>query len=231
MLKDYCGVPVNDALTTAGGDRANYNGTQAWNAVNNVFNQAFNACMGTISGHYITILGIGGIGCGSASETRMCENAGWQAVNEIMFQAYPLGYVTHGTAYTYERGLLSPDGVDYYLDGWSDFPPQGPAPVWGVSPNPPPNYNNWTGAMQGAAKVNGEFASSQTLCPGAKEDGESNMPLPCAQYEPTAWTLNAPDNIMNAAKRLKSPTVSVTSSSGWAAGYDTCVPSYCCKEL
>jgi hypothetical protein len=226
LLVDYCGVPVNDASTTAGGDRTLYTSTEAWNAVNSVFTQVYNECEGVIGNSWPWE----GVGCGGASQKTACERAAWQFVNEILFKAYPFGYVTPGSAYMYmTAGMLAPNG-DYYLDGWSDMPPQGPPPTVGVYP--PPNAKVWTGNMLGGGKMNGEYASNDqppwTLCPGAAGVSSSNTPLPCAEYEPSAWTANVPDNIEHAATRLGKTQQTVVSGSGITAGYDTYTVVNCC---
>ena len=244
LLTDYCGVPVNKGTCALGicgsahatGDRQTFNGSQAFAAVNAVFNDAYEACMGTISGSYITILGVGGIGCGGSSEQTMCERAGWQAVNEGWYPAYPAEYCPVGdSGCSFEHGNLAPNGVDYYLDGWSDFHTVGQAPpVIGVYP--PAGYNTWTGTMLGAGKMNyestGVAGSVGSLCPGAQNTtGANNMPLACSAYEPASWVGNLPDNIANAAGRLGRAKVAVTSTSGYAAGYSTCQETYCCKSI
>ena len=87
-LVDYCGVPV-EYNTTAPGDRAIFNATQAFNALNDVWQEAYGGCMKTIGQSYPTFLGISGFGCGGTSETTMCQRAAWQVVNEILYKAYP----------------------------------------------------------------------------------------------------------------------------------------------
>ena len=86
--------------------------------------------------------------------------------------------------------------------------------------------------MLGAGKMNYESNGAQGgLCPGANNTtGANNFPLACPEYQVSSWTLNAPDNIEHAATRLGKAQVSVTSTSGYAASYQTCNLTYCCKE-
>jgi hypothetical protein len=247
LLVDYCGTPVLPGTCTPGitvtscgrpsatGDRQVYNGGQIWAAVNSVFNQAYGECMQVIGGTeaFNNFFGISGLGCGSSSEQTMCQRAGWQAVNEILFLAYPIeGCPVGDSGCGFEAGPLAPSGTQYYLDGWSDFHTvgQGP-PVVGVYP--PPGYNTWTGTMLGAGKMNyessGVAGSVGSLCPGANNTtGANNAPLACPNYQ-FATTANLPDNIANAAGRLGRAQVKVTTASGYAAGYSTCHETYCCK--
>jgi hypothetical protein len=240
-LEKYCGVPVNDALTTAGGDRVPYTGTQMWNIINNSntsapgpYYAAYYQCMQVIGGTlpFNNFFGISGLGCGGSSEETMCQRAGWQAVNEILFPAYPIAGCPVGDGNcSFEAGPLAPGGAYDYLDGWSDFHTVGTAPPV-VGSYPPPGYNTWTGTMLGAGKMNYESNGAQGgLCPGANNTtGANNFPLACANYEPSTWTGNLPDNIWHAAVRLGKPLVQVNSGSGFAASYETCTPYYCCKE-
>ena len=160
--------------------------------------------MNVIGNSYVSILGIGGIGCGGVSEQTMCQRAGWQVVDEILYKAYPIEYWGLGACNAYGCGAM---------DGMSDYETDSP-------------YQ-----MLGAAKSNGEImitngpshANDAVLCPGACDDDHcNNAPLACAAYEPGAWTANVPDNIDRAAARLGKARVRVTIGSGITAGYTTC---------
>jgi hypothetical protein len=224
LLVDECGVPVSPTL-----DRQVYDERDAINALTALWTDAYDACLEVIGSAWPPL----GIGCGGTGQTTACQRAGWQVVNEVLYKAYPAGYINKSNpTYGYEAGLLSPDGVDYYEDGWSDFHGGAP-PVWGASSNPPPGYDVWTGkTMMGGAKLNYQSEPTQeTMCPGACNNGGcNNPPVPCEPWAPTAWTANAPDNIAYAATRLGARQQTVVSGSGITAGYNTCKPYYCCIE-
>jgi hypothetical protein len=167
-LVDYCGVPVEYNKYPTAGDRAFFTATQGFNALNAAWNGVNNECLQETNLSWLQ-----SEVCDGLSNSLACERAAWQVVNEVLWPAYPMQY----------WGLegCNRNGCGYAA-GWSDFNTPGPPPVWGISSNPPPNYNTWTGSMMGAGKMNGQTyltpsAAAPTnapLVPGACDDGSCN---------------------------------------------------------
>jgi hypothetical protein len=231
-LVDYCHVPVDANL-----DRTPFAQKDAVNALTAAWNAGYDYCMGIIGSSITEILaslGIEGVGCGGSPESVTCDRVGWQIVNELLFKAYPVGYINPSNPlYGYEAGLLSPDGVDHYEDGWSDFDVGG-APPNPNGPFPPANYNTWSGTVLGAAKVNYQSEPTQeTMCPGqCNTTGCNGPPIPCSPWVPTSWKGNLPINVLNAAARqgktvANGGIVNVSVNSGITPGSTTCVNAHC----
>ena len=185
------------------GDRATSTAAESTNAINAVFAGVYQACMGVIGSSWP----FDGWGCGGTSEETACQRVAWQVVNTAYYPAEPLQTEAH-------------------WDGRSNYNVLGPPP----NPNgpwPPPNYQATSGTMLGASKTIWETQSSSYLCAGACNDGGCNTTpsgtWSCAggAYQPSAFTANIPQNILNAAKRLGNTPVTVTVGSGITAGYDT----------
>jgi hypothetical protein len=233
-LVDYCGVPVeyNNYPTT--GDRLFYSATEGFAAFNQAFTMIYGVCMGTISSSWPPW----GIGCGGTSTETACARAAWEFVNEVRWPAYPMGH------YGLEANCNPTCNPS---DGWSDYNVLGPPPVWGVSSNPPPNYNVWSGTMLGAGKINGEYIPvpsltnttgiSQPPVSGMCDNGScDNWPITWLgstgypAWTPSNFTLNIPQNIINAATRLGKTQVKVGLNNGIADGYYTHTMSGCVPE-
>jgi hypothetical protein len=202
LLVDYCGVPVSSTL-----DRTKYTAQESTNAINALFTDVYGYCMGEIGSQWP-----GWPGCGNTSEQVACARAAWQIVNEAYYTA----------------------GPDFWDDGWSDYDVVGSI-ANPLGPYPPANYNATSGTLMGASKSNQGDTSTGALCPGFCNDGTcdtyptGNWSCPGSAYQPTSIVANIPQNIINAATRLKATQQNVQVGSGITAGYMTrwnggCVP-------
>jgi hypothetical protein len=212
LLVDECGVPVNEALTSAGGDRTGFTGPQVFSALTQVWNEAFASAMDTLNGFSWLKDILVGFECGETPQTTMAQRAAWQVVNEVYYKAQPLQ-------------------VDAGWDsGWSDFNNSGAAPPLN-GPFPPPNYATMSGTMLGAGKTIWESLpnGAEPTCSGICNNGScNNAPIACGTaYSPGVQTGNFPDNIAHAASRLGAAQVQVMSGSGITAGYTTCTEYGC----
>jgi hypothetical protein len=219
-LVDHCGVPVNQGLTTSGGDRTSYNHQTFVNVATNVWNAAYDACQNLQSDlSWFVRLGES-LECGGVSISQLCGRMAWQVVNEIAFKANPME-----------------DNPPAYQSGWSDVLVSG-AGVSQNGPYPPANYNVWTGGpWLGASKTNFQVYPIGNCPPGVScspyyascQSGNANgPPVTCPAWGPTAWTANVPDNIVHAAHRLGSTVTSVASGAGITAGSTTCTKCDIC---
>jgi hypothetical protein len=240
-LVDYCGVPVeNNPYNSSAGDRTVFNGTLGFAALTAAFNGVYNDCIQVIDNWYSAW---DWAGCDFTAEQIMCDRAAWQVTNEVLMKAYPQEYYGLGA-----------NGPGTFMEGWSDFNVIGPPPVWGLTGNPPPNYNNWSGTMMGSAKSNGQLMpnppysgcnvapplyNGSSVAPGNCDTGSCNGP-PVKEFypqgnasgescwAPPAFTANIPQNILNAATRLKAVQQTVAVGSGITASYDTCTSCTIC---
>jgi hypothetical protein len=177
---EICGGPWANGIYETNTDRT-INTSGFGTAVNSVWWTAYEACEGVIDSSWPW----DGIGCGGTPSYIGCERAAWQYVNEIVYKADP---------------LQSGSGWD---DGWSDYNPSGDYVSIGQPQMPPADYNEWWGPMMGGAKMNQQANPDGSLCAGSCNDGGCNSPpVWCAPYENSAFTINAPDTIRNAAERL-----------------------------
>jgi hypothetical protein len=204
LLVDYCSVPVSSTL-----DRTKYTATESTNAINDLFADVYGYCMGIIGGQWPW----GGVGCGGTSEQIGCQRASWQIVNEAYYTA----------------------GPDFWDAGWSDYNVTGSVPNPN-GPYPPANYNATSGTLMGASKSNQADTSTGGLCPGFCNDGSCNTTptgsWSCAgsAYQPTSLVANIPQNIINAATRLKATQQTVILGSGITASSNKMIfPGGCVK--
>jgi hypothetical protein len=199
--QEICGGAwANSVYKAIGGDRPVYNGSQFFAAVNAVWQDAYNECIGVINASWPWE----GIGCGGTGTNVACQRAAWQFVNEVAYKAHPV-QVDAG-----------------WDDGWSDFNNLGNwVQSWEL---PPPGYNTTSGTMLGAGKMNEETMPNGALCPGACNNGGcNNAPIGCSAYEPSTWVANVPDNIYRSATRINPSNSS--SLPGYVVG-GTIAPGY-----
>jgi hypothetical protein len=210
------GSYANSVYEAIGGDRAYYNSTQGFNSLNAAWSTVYQECLNTVNIDWIQSLA-----CDGLTTDLACRRAAWQVVNEVNLPAYPLMYFG-----------LEGQGYGKFAAGWSDYKVNGAPPLWGVTANPPPNYNVWTGAMLGGAKSNGEYyviwngiPTGINVVPGGEDDATTdNSPINSSAYVPSNFMANIPGNILTAANRLHKTLVAVNSTTGITAGYYT---KYC----